>query len=160
MEESIASSVPPVRPRLARAGTGGALSDGMLMPSVSRYMTREPYSIGPTASLARAKDMMTRHDIRHLPVVEDGKLLGVIGSGDVRVVEAVPGISLDHVELAQVMSPARYVWGETPLDEVATVMSDNKAECVVVMGGQGVQGIFTAVDAMRALADLLAKATA
>ena len=160
MLEPTASRVPALCPHGARAGTGGAPCDRMLMPSVSRYMTREPYSIGPTASLAQAKDMMTRHDIRHIPVVENGKLLGVIGSGDVRVIEAVPGISLDHVELAQVMSPARYVWGETPLDEVATVMSDNKAECVVVMGGHGVQGIFTAVDAMRALADLLAKATA
>jgi acetoin utilization protein AcuB len=132
----------------------------MLMPSVSRYMTREPYSIGPTESLATAKALMTRHDIRHVPVVEAGELLGVIGLGDVRVVEAVPGMSLEHVEIADVMSPPRYVWGETPLDEVATVMSDNKAECLVVMGGQGVQGIFTAVDATRALADLLAKATA
>lgn len=132
----------------------------MLMPSVSHYMTREPYSIGPTESLEAAKARMTQHAIRHLPVIESGKLLGVVGANTVRMVEAVPGADLTHIEVSRIMDPPLYVWGETPLDEVASVMSTNKAECVVVMGGHGVQGIFTGVDGMRALADLLAKATA
>lgn len=127
----------------------------MLMPTVARYMTREPYSVSSTASLDRARAMMRQHAIRHLPVIDGDKLVGVLAQSDVEAVAAVPGIELSHVEIARVMTPALHVWGETPLDEVSDLMSDKRADCVVVMGGHGVQGIFTAVDALRALGELL-----
>lgn len=130
------------------------------MPSVSRYMTREPYSITSTATLERARTMMSNHGIRHLPVIDGDKLVGLLGRHEIAAIEGVPGVDLGHVEVARIMQPPTCVWGETSLDEVSELMSKHRHECVVVMGGHGVQGIFTAVDGLRALSELLQRATA
>ena len=131
----------------------------MLMPAISRYRTREPYSIPSTTSLARAREVMTSHEIRHLPILDGAKLVGVVRSESLAAVEAIPGVDLEHVDVARVMTQPVCVWGSAPLDEVSAVMADTKADCVVVLGGQGVQGIFTAVDALRALEQVLRRAT-
>lgn len=130
------------------------------MPSVDRYMTREPFSVSASDPLSRARHLMVVHQIRHLPVIERGKLVGVIADHDVFAVESIPGINLDHVEIARVMTPPLQVWGETPLDEVSELMTKRKSDCVVVQGGEGVQGIFTATDAIAALTELLRRVTA
>lgn len=132
----------------------------MLMPCVKRYMTREPYSVASTDSLTRAKTLMRNHAIRHLPVIDGGRLVGLVSDRDVSVVEAVPGIDLDCVEVARVMEPPLHVWGEDPIDEVSERMASERRDCVIVQGGHGVAGIFTATDALRALADLVRRATA
>jgi hypothetical protein len=49
--------------------------------------------------------------------------------------------------------------GDTSLDEVAEIMGENKYGSVVVMGRDGIVGIFTAVDACKALASVLQRAT-
>lgn len=127
----------------------------MLMPEVSRYMTREPYTIPSTCSASRARDVMRSHLIRHLPILDGTQLVGIVSAAELQALSQVPGVDLDHVEIADVMHPPLTVWGSLPLDQVADYMSEQKAECVVVLGGHGVQGIFTAVDALRALSDLL-----
>jgi acetoin utilization protein AcuB len=132
----------------------------MLMPNIERYMTREPYSVGSSENLARAKELMTRHAIRHLPVVDRGELVGMVAETDIAVVDALVGAKLNTVEVARMMRPAVYLWAETPLDEAAKLMAERRLDCVVVRSGQGVEGIFTAVDGMSALADILRRATA
>jgi acetoin utilization protein AcuB len=132
----------------------------MLMPTVDRYMTREPYSIASTETLGRARTMMRSHAIRHLPVVDGERLVGILSERDVELMGAVPGVDLSHVEVARVMAPPLDVWGETPLDEVSELMTSQRSDCVVVRGGHGVEGIFTAVDALSALSELLRRVTA
>jgi|SRR5690348_3947163 len=51
--------------------------------TVSDIMTREIVTIVPTDSIAKAMGLMTRHRVRHLPVIEDGKLAGIVSIGDV-----------------------------------------------------------------------------
>jgi acetoin utilization protein AcuB len=132
----------------------------MRMPAVDRYMTREPYSVESTDTLARVRHMMVSHAIRHLPVIDGGRLVGVVSDRDLVAIERVPGVELARVEVARVMSSPVQVWGETPLDEVSELMTKKKADCVVVQGGHGVAGIFTAIDALTALTDILRRATA
>jgi acetoin utilization protein AcuB len=131
----------------------------MLMPSVKRFMTRNPYSVRSTDSVGRAKALMRHHEIRHLPVVDGTRLVGIVSDRDTSLVEAIPGVDLDRVEIARVMEPPLSVWGETPLDEVSDLMARQRRDCVVVKGGQGVEGIFTATDALEALADVVRRAT-
>ena len=144
----------------AGGGTVGATRHHMLMPPVDRYMTREPYSVASTDTLARVRHLMTSHMIRHLPVIDKDKLVGVISDRDVAVIEHVPGVDLARVEVARLMTKPLTVWGHTGLDEVSELMTNRKADCVVVQGGHGVQGIFTAVDALSALTDLLRRVAA
>jgi acetoin utilization protein AcuB len=130
----------------------------MLMPSIDRYMTREPYSLAMSDSTQLARDRMLSHSIRHLPVIEGDRLVGVVSQRDVELVAAVPGVDLGRVEVGRIMGPPYYVWSQTPLDEVSDLMSASKTDYVVVRGGRGVEGIFTAVDALAALSDLLRRA--
>ncbi|MFU8827615.1 MAG: CBS domain-containing protein [Brevefilum sp.] len=50
---------------------------------VSDFMTQEVFTISPAQTIEDCMAMMTEKHIRHLPVVEDGKLVGVISIGDV-----------------------------------------------------------------------------
>ncbi len=50
---------------------------------VRELMTAEVITISPSASIDEAMELMTKHRIRHLPVVEDGKVVGVVSIGDI-----------------------------------------------------------------------------
>jgi CBS domain-containing protein len=49
---------------------------------ISAVMTKNPVWISPSTTLEEAMGIITRRRIRHLPVVEGGKVLGVVSSGD------------------------------------------------------------------------------
>lgn len=49
---------------------------------VSEVMTRDPYCVPPTMTVGAAMELVTRQRFRHLPVVENGKVLAVVSSGD------------------------------------------------------------------------------
>ena len=46
---------------------------------VGRRMTKNPKTVGPDDPLTRAADIMRTSRINHLPVVEEGKLVGILG---------------------------------------------------------------------------------
>jgi CBS domain-containing protein len=49
---------------------------------VSEVMTKDPYSIPPTTTVGDAMELITKRRFRHLPIVENGKLMAVVSSGD------------------------------------------------------------------------------
>jgi CBS domain-containing protein len=49
---------------------------------VSEVMTKDPYCIGPTTTVGHAMQLITERRFRHLPIVDDGKVLAVVSSGD------------------------------------------------------------------------------
>jgi CBS domain-containing protein len=49
---------------------------------VREVMTKEPYCVPPTMTVGAAMELVTKRRFRHLPVVENGKVLAVISSGD------------------------------------------------------------------------------
>jgi CBS domain-containing protein len=49
---------------------------------VIHYMTREPVTIGPDEPRERAEALMAQHQIRRLPVCEDGRLVGMVTQED------------------------------------------------------------------------------
>lgn len=130
----------------------------MLMPAISRYMTREPYTIASSATAASAHAAMQGHLIRHLPIVDGGELVGLVAGTDLEAMAKVPGADLAAIAVTVVMTRPVTVWASASLDEVAELMAEKRCDCVVVLGGHGVQGIFTATDALRALSDLLQRA--
>jgi CBS domain-containing protein len=56
---------------------------GVLTKTVADCMTPSPITCGPDATLDEILEKMTNRRIRHLPVVDGGKLIGVISIGDV-----------------------------------------------------------------------------
>jgi CBS domain-containing protein len=49
---------------------------------VSAVMTKDPFCIPPTTTVGGAMEMITKRRFRHLPIVENGKVLAVVSSGD------------------------------------------------------------------------------
>lgn len=56
---------------------------GVLSRSVSDCMTKNPYTCTPETSLDELMGVMTKRRIRHMPVIHDGKLAGIVSIGDV-----------------------------------------------------------------------------
>jgi CBS domain-containing protein len=49
---------------------------------VSEVMTKDPYCVPPTTTVGEAMELVTKRRFRHLPIVENGKVLAVVSSGD------------------------------------------------------------------------------
>lgn len=125
-------------------------------PSVHDYMTPSPHTIGKDQTLARASEVMRAHGIRHLPVLEGGALLGLLSVRDVYLIETLRDVDETTVTVEEAMSAEPYaVKPETPLAEVVQTMEERKYGAAVVMRGREVAGIFTTIDALRALRERL-----
>lgn len=126
------------------------------IPPISKYMTTSPHSIGVDQPLAQAHTFMHKHEIRHLPVLSGGKLVGLLTDRDLHLVESLKDVDPKQVTVEDAMTTSVYaVEPETPLDEVVETMGKKKYGSAVVMHGQKVVGIFTTVDLCHAFAEML-----
>lgn len=94
----------------------------MLMPTVSRYMTRQPWTISPRSSLGDAQALMRMHEIRHLPVVDDGDLVGIVSDRDLRLYESVGGMHSGRVRDAM----SEPVYTVAPSETIVDVALDDE----------------------------------
>lgn len=124
---------------------------------ISTVMTKSPHTVGKSQTLAHAHEVMRARNIRHLPVLEGGKLVGLVTERDLRLIESLKDVDPANVSVEEAMSQDVYaVTPDARLADVAKEMAEHKYGSAVVMeGGAKVVGIFTTVDAMRALSSLL-----
>src|SRR5512143_4005248 len=103
------------------------------IPTIQNYMTTTPHSIGGDQTLAKAHEMMHAHDIRHLPVLSGGRLVGMLTDRDLHLIESMNGVDVKKVTADDAMSTNVYpVTPETPLDEVVRTMGSKKFGSAVV----------------------------
>lgn len=130
------------------------------MLRVRDSMTRDVVTLGPGASAAEAWGLCEGHKIRHVPVVEDGRLVGLISDRDLRDVS--PGGnergsgSLRWVRLEEIMT--REIVAIHPLDTIehaAREIYDRKIGCLPVVADGELVGIITSSDMMRTLIELV-----
>ena len=127
-------------------------------PTVYQYMTLTPHTVGPRQSLAVAARMMRDHDVRHLPVLDGGRLVGLLSQRDLLLVEAMPGVNPTAVRVEEAMVQDVFtVARDTPIGEVVETMLTKKLGSAVVDDDGRVIGVFTTIDALRALQELLAR---
>lgn len=112
--------------------------------------------------MSQAHEMMRAHQIRHLPVLEAGTLVGIVSERDLHLIETLPGGDPDEVTVEDAMIEPVYVVGaEAPVDQVVHKMADHKYGSAVIVNRRGVvEGIFTTIDALQVLADILRRQTA
>lgn len=104
---------------------------------------------------------MHEHRIRHLPVLEGGYLFGILSERDIDLVEALPDVDPEAVKVEEAMTQDPYHVGpDVTVGEVVRKMAEHKYGSAVVMASGRVVGIFTNIDALTLLADLLAPAPA
>jgi len=106
--------------------------------------------------MALAHRMMREHHIRHLPVLHEARIVGIISDRDLNLIETLRDVDPKVVTVEDAMTPDPYVVGpDAALDEVVATMAEKKYGCAVVAQHDHVVGIFTTVDACRAFAELL-----
>ncbi|MBX7099542.1 MAG: CBS domain-containing protein [Myxococcaceae bacterium] len=119
-------------------------------------MSLVPFTVGSDQPLAVAHKLMNEHAIRHLPVLDGGQLVGVLTQRDLHLIETLKGVDTREVPVSDAMSPEPYVVGpKATVRKVAAAMAEHKYGCAVVMEKDTVVGVFTTVDALRALNSLL-----
>lgn len=125
--------------------------------TVDQHMTVSPIVIGMERTLADAHRIMRDHGIRHLPVVDAGRLVGVVSQRDLYLAETVKGVDPATDAVREAMSTEPYaVPPDAPLDEVAATMAERKLGSAIIVDRGSVIGLFSTVDALRALAVLAA----
>jgi acetoin utilization protein AcuB len=122
-----------------------------ITPQIKDFMTRSPFTVVSRTSLREARWQMRRARVRHLPVVEDGKLVGILGDRDIKSAGFHLGEAADTCLVSEIMAPEpQTVRPEISLMTVVKMMADRKIGSVIVVDEQEkIQGIFTAIDALR-----------
>lgn len=124
---------------------------------VEEFTTPDPITANEDMTIDDLRNLMDKYGIRHLPVVRDDTVVGVISDRDVRIVSGLPIAEKHQVRAADIMAadPLTVV-ATTPLDEVAYAMSEKKIGSVIVNDEDGqLLGIFTASDALNALIEIV-----
>ena len=131
------------------------------MPTIKLVMTPFPFFVEIDASISDARAMMREHDIHHLPVMEDGALIGVLSEREVRLLEASrrgagDGVRVGDVRVGDVCVRDVYtVDVDTPLDEVLRALAESHVGSALVLKNAKLVGIMTASDVCRVLAEVL-----
>ncbi len=124
-------------------------------------MAREVATLSPEETAGEALALCRRRRIRHLPVVEDGRLVGIVSDRDLR--SATPALgdparaaALAEIRVGEVM--ARDVVTarpDDPIDGAANAMRERRINCLPVLEEDGLVGILTSSDVMESLVFLL-----
>jgi acetoin utilization protein AcuB len=124
--------------------------------TVREHMSPAPVTIEPAKFLNDAHHLMRSHRIRHLPVIQAGKLVGIVTARDLTLVETLAGVDPAEVPVEDAMSQDVYVVSpDAPLRLALAEMAERKLGSAVVMEHGEVVGVFTATDACRVLALVL-----
>ncbi len=132
---------------------------------VRDYMTRNPTTIDPDATFPQAISIIRKNRIRHLPVLQDDRLVGIIVEKDLlsNQPSAATTLSvfeiyslLEKLHVRQMMTrPVITVDGSCPIEEAARIMVENKISCLPIMESNILVGIITETDIFKVLVDLL-----
>ena len=123
---------------------------------VEKCMSTVLFVVGPKDTIADASRRMKLHGVRHMPVVDGRRIVGILSERDVRLVEGLHGADPSRVLVEQAMTSEPYL--VDPLDSLARVaheMAQRRIGSVIVARGGELRGLFTTTDALRVLAVVL-----
>ena len=125
-------------------------------PVVREHMTPSPHTIARTQSMSAARQTMRAHDVRHLPVLDGGRIVGIVSERDLLLIASIPGVNPTNVSVEEAMVQDVFTANpDTPIGEVIETMIERKLGSAIVTEGERVIGVFTTIDALRALHQLL-----
>src|SRR5207237_2984933 len=142
----------------------GPRHDGAVM-LIQDVMSRSVITLAPTQTLRDAVELLRSKHIRHLPVIEDGRLIGIVTDRDVK--RATPSLLsgvdrdeydrvLDETKIAQIMTrEPMTVTPESELKAAVKVFIDRKVGALPVVSGGRLVGIVTEIDLLRVFHDML-----
>ena len=123
---------------------------------IYKHMSVCPYTISRDESVERARRFMHDKGVRHLPVLDEGVLVGVVTERDVERIVARPGVDLAHTLVEEALTAEPYIVApDASVARVAADMARHKYGCAIVVEAGHVAGVFTTVDALRVLGKTL-----
>lgn len=132
---------------------------------VGERMSKPVITIPPDMPIAEALNMMKVEKVRRFPVVKEGKLLGVVSDKDLLNASPSPvstlsiwemNYLLNKITVSEVMvKNVLTVTEDTPIEQAARIMADNKIGGLPVMREGGVVGIITETDLFKMFLELL-----
>ena len=130
-------------------------------------MSPNPVVLSPNDTLRKARETISRLGLRRFPVLEDGKLVGIVTDRDVRQADISSAVVqerryveyiLDRIQVRGIMTPDPItVTPDTPLEEAARLILKYKIGGLPVVEGGELVGIITETDLIRTLIDILEK---
>lgn len=131
---------------------------------VSDWMTKKVFAVGTDDYLSDALALMKEKSIKHIPVVKNGKLKGIISDRDIKEFSPSKATSLDIYELHYLLANTKIkaimeveviaTSPDTPVEEAAMLMLDRNIGCLPVLSKGGLAGIISDRDIYRALVDI------
>ncbi|WP_018087054.1 CBS domain-containing protein [Desulfurispora thermophila] len=122
---------------------------------VKDRMVRDVVTINANASIKEALTLMQKKGLRRLPVLENGRLVGVIVEHDIEKVLTRPG-GYPETPVSWAMS-YKYIFTAGPEDDIKTaarLMLDKKISCLPVVENGRLVGIITETDLLNAFIEL------
>lgn len=120
---------------------------------IENYMTPQVHSVRNTETLAEAKKLMKKYNIRHLPVLNDQSLVGLISDRDFALLALYPDMNLKESLCEDLMIQAVDTYShKAKLADVVGQMAESKHGCAVIVDPNNhLLGVFTAIDALKLL---------
>jgi acetoin utilization protein AcuB len=129
---------------------------------VGWYMTRNPVTVTPKTPVVAARELLTEHKIRHLPVIDQGRRLqGIITDRDIRRAWASPATSLSVYELTYLLQKITVdsimtkkvvsVGPDTTIERATSILHEQRIGALPVVQAEALVGIISASDLVGVL---------
>lgn len=133
---------------------------------VRERMSRNPVTISTDAPITEALKVMRMNSVRRLPVLDDaGRLVGIVSEKDLLYASPSSATSLSIYEMHYMLSQLKVtevmtadvttISPDTPLEEAARIMADNKIGGLPVLQGGQLVGIITETDIFKVFLEML-----
>lgn len=134
---------------------------------VRNYMSPNPVTVTKETTVADALDLMRRHAIRRLPVMENGKLVGIVTDRDLREISPSPATSLSIFEINYLLAKMKIgdflpkkqkvhvIDADAYIEEAALVMREHKVGALPVVSGGQLVGIITETNIFDAFIEIM-----
>ena len=121
---------------------------------VKKRMAKKLVTVGRQAAVSDAITLMKKHSIRHLPVVEEGALVGWITEGDIR--QAYLASLIEQVSIGDIMiNDPLTISPEANLEEAAEILYRHSIGGLPVVDNDKLVGVITVADIMAAFIEVM-----
>lgn len=123
--------------------------------TIGDCMTEMPHTVGSKSTAEKAEHMMHEFSCHHLPVLDGGKLVGVISARDLQLAKQVS--TLEEVTIVDIMNddPLVVLPSESVREVVDKLISNSYGSAIVSATEKSPWGIFTVSDALKLLRQML-----
>ncbi|GGL53672.1 CBS domain-containing protein [Sporolactobacillus putidus] len=119
-----------------------------MVQTLRQVMTSDIVSCSPNQTLKEAAELMSRHNIGSIPVINNGKLEGIITDRDITLRSAARGKDDDKVTVKECMTSSNLISGTPDMDvhEAARLMSEKQIRRLPIVENNRVVGIVSLGD--------------